>query len=69
MNKLPHLELTQEKSSLKNNDFIIFRHQNKGKILKSDFKNKISKKHTMKIRKLNKKKSHKKSKKSFFGMF
>ena len=43
MSNLPRLELTEENSNLKNNDFIIFRNQNKNNIQKS-IKNKTLRK-------------------------
>lgn len=77
MGNLPRLELTEEKSNLKNNDFIVFRHQSKGKSFKkvSDNLSKIKgqKSHksykSHKKRKTNMKRTHKKSKKNFFGIF
>jgi hypothetical protein len=67
MDKLPRLELTHEKSSFKNNDYIIFRNQNKGKTMKSVSKNNISRKLAKKNKK-NKKRSHK-NRKTFFNLF
>jgi len=71
MGNLPRLELTEEKSNLKNNDFIVFRHQSKGKSfkkvsdnlskIKGQKNNKTQKSH--KIHKSNKSnKSHKRKK-------
>lgn len=62
MSNLPRLELTEENSNLKNNDFIIFRNQNKNNIQKS-IKNKT-------LRKTSRKKKTKKHyKKRLFGIF
>ena len=66
MSNLPRLELTEENSNLKNNDFIIFRNQNKNNIQKS-IKNKTPRK---KSRKTSRKTSRKKHyKKRLFGIF
>ena len=60
MGKLPRLELMEEKSTLKNNDYIVFRHQSKGKSFKKVFKKNMSTK---------RKKSYKnRSKKSFLHL-
>jgi len=68
MNKLPRLELTHEKSSLKNNDFIIFRNQSKSKNIKKVSKNNIStRKKSIKNKKRSKK--NRKNSKLFFNLF
>lgn len=68
MGNLPRLELTEEKSNLKNNDFIVFRHQSKGKSFKKVSKN-VSKKIKNRKKRSHKKRSHKKSRKGFFNLF
>lgn len=69
MSNLPRLELTEDKSNLKNNDYIIFRHESKGNKKGIKSKKNVSKKHITKKRKRHEKKTHKKSRKGFFSIF
>lgn len=67
MGNLPRLELDEQNSNLKNNDFIIFRNQNKGKNISKKIN--IKKKHSKKRVYRKTKKTRKHHKKSFFGIF
>jgi len=82
MSNLPRLELKEENSTLKNNEFIVFRHQSKSKTIKKVSKNNASKKRKSynnrsnrksnnRSNKRNNRKSNnrKKSNKSFFNLF
>ena len=69
MENLPRLELTQEKSTLKNNDYIIFRKHDKGKKIKiKSEQEKKSKTRKTKTRKTKTRKTKTRSK-GFFSIF
>ena len=61
MDNLPRLELREEKSNLKNNEFIVFRYQSKGKDKGKGKSLKNSKNYTYKKGENNKIKSFKKT--------
>ena len=72
MGNLPRLELTEEKSTLKNNDYIIFRKHFKGKKIKSEKEKKLKTKKTKTKKTKTKTKSRKKRKtrsKGFLNIF
>lgn len=84
MSNLPRLKLKEEESNLKNNDYIIFRHQSKGKDIKMNStknnnvnkrtnKKRTNKKRTNKKRtnknRTHKNRTHKKRRKGFFSIF
>lgn len=69
MDKIPRLELAEEKSNLKNNDYIIFRNVSKGKTGRVERVKKTRRVNRVKKVKRGKRTEKFKRVKKFFGLF